>query len=164
MNRIILVLAVVLGMSFTASAQKTGFVNTQELLSQMPEYKEAQTSFENYYKELEAQFTSMQQEYMTKVQDYDQKQATWSEVVRETKAREIHDIEKRLQEFQQGIEERIDRKQAEVLSPILEKVQNAIDAVGKEEGFDYIYDAGGLLYAKDALNINNKIKVKLGIK
>lgn len=164
MNRIILLFAVIFGMSFTAMAQKTAYVNTQELLGQMPEANEAQKNFEAYYLELQGQFEAMQSEFSTKIKEYEEKGPSWSEIVLETKANELRDIERRINEFQGGIEAKIEKKQEEIFSPLLKKIQKAIEDVGKEEGYDYIYDAAGLLYAKDALNANSKVKVKLGIK
>ncbi len=164
MNRIILLAAIIFGMSFTAMAQKTAYVNTQDLLSQLPEAGAAQKQFEAYYVELEGQFQAMQKEYASKVKDYQEKGSTWSEIVMETKANELSDIEKRINDFQGGVEAKIEKKQEEIFSPLLKKVQTAIEEVGKAEGYDYIYDAAGLLYAKDALNASDKVKVKLGIK
>jgi|SRR5690554_1334098 len=164
MNRIILLFAVIFGMSFTAMAQKTAYVNTQELLGQMPEANEAQKNFEAYYLELQGQFEAMQSEFSTKIKEYEEKGPSWSEIVLETKANELRDIERRINEFQGGIEAKIEKKQEEIFTPLLKKIQKAIEDVGKEEGYDYIYDAAGLLYAKDAFNASNKVKVKLGIK
>lgn len=164
MNRIILFIAVILATSFTAVAQKTGYVNVQELLAQLPEAAKARQDLEAYYSEVQTQYESMANEFSKKVQDYDTNVSTWSAIVRETKEKEIEDIRNRIEEFQYSMEGKIQSKQEEIFAPLLEKVQSAIEQVAKEEAYDYIYDASALLYAKDDLNIINKIKVKLGIK
>lgn len=164
MNRIILFIAVILATSFSSVAQKTGYVNVQELLVQLPEAGKARQDLEAYYTEMQNQFQSMTTEFTQKMQEYDSKVNTWSEIVAETKEKEIRDIQTRIEEFQYGMEQKLQSKQEEIFAPLLEKVQNAIQQVAKEEAYDYIYDASALLYAKDEHNVINKIKVKLGIK
>lgn len=164
MNRIILFIAVILATSFSSVAQKTGYVNVQELLAQLPEAGKARQDLEAYYTEMQNQFQSMTTEFTQKMQEYDSKANTWSEIVAETKEKEIRDIQTRIEEFQYGMEQKLQSKQEEIFAPLLEKVQNAIQQVAKEEAYDYIYDASALLYAKDEHNVINKIKVKLGIK
>lgn len=164
MKRIILLLAVISSISFTAVAQKAAYVDTQELMYQLPEAKEAQKAYEKYYEELLQQYSSMQEEYGKKAEEFDKNVETMSEVAKETKANEIRDLQRRIMEFESGIEEKIQKKQAQLFQPMLEKIQKAIDEVGKEGNYDYIYDASALLYAKDGQRINEKVKVKLGIK
>ncbi len=58
------------------------------------------------------------------------------------------------------------RKQAEVMQPIIEKAQNAIKEVAKANGFTYVYDiaSGVLLYfSDDSEDILPLVKQKLGI-
>ena len=58
-------------------------------------------------------------------------------------------------------------KRAELLAPLLEKIQNAINAVGKEKGYTYIIDVatGATVYiGTDAVDVTKDVKAKLGIK
>jgi outer membrane protein len=50
------------------------------------------------------------------------------------------------------------------MQPIMDKARKAIEAVGKENGYQYIYDAAGLLYAQDSDNVLPLVKAKLGLK
>ncbi|MFT4062461.1 MAG: OmpH family outer membrane protein [Edaphocola sp.] len=161
----LLTLGFAVGYGYDADAQKkTGYVNAQELLETMPEARKADSSVTKYTNDLQEQMKLMVDDYQKKVKDFDDKGATWSDAVKEVKTKEIQDLQGRLQDFQQSAEEKIAKKRQELFKPILEKAQKAIKAVGTEGAYDYIFDGGSLLYAKDSENIMPAVKAKLGIK
>ena len=84
--------------------------------------------------------------------------------VKEVKEKELMDLQNRIQEFQQSADDKMGKKRQELFKPILDKAQKAIKDVGSEGGYDYIFDGGQLLYAKDSENIVPAVKAKLGIK
>lgn len=155
-------------MSGVANAQvKIAHVNTAEILDAMPEKATAEKAMEKYYNELQSQLQTMANEYQTKMQDYEANQATMSNLVKQSKEKEIIDIQNRIQQFQANAEQEFEAKRAELLSPILEKIQNAINTVGKEKGYTYILDlaTGAAVYVgTDAVDANKDVKAKLGIK
>ena len=68
--------------------------------------------------------------------------------------------------YEQEVQSKIIAKQEELLKPILEKVQNAITAVGKEGGYLFIFDVSvpnTILFADEPLDVTNAVKAKLGI-
>lgn len=148
----------------TASPKKLGYLNSQELLSAMPEYKKVNEDLEAFYKQLEAEFAELGQEYQSKMKDYDAKVKTLSESMKEVKQKEIMALQKSLEEFRESSQEKLSKKEAELVNPLLKKIQDAIDAVGKDNDFDYIYNESALLYAKDSEDITPLVKAKLGIK
>lgn len=171
MNKLfkVLFLAVALFvMNGVVSAQvKIAHVNTAEILDAMPDKAKAEKDLEAYYGELEKQLQVMATEYQTKMQDYEANQATMSNLVKQSKEKEIMDLQGRIQQFQANAEQEFEAKRAEKLSPILEKIQNAINAVGKEKGYTYILDVatGAAVYiGTDAVDATKDVKAKLGIK
>jgi outer membrane protein len=165
MKKIIFLLAIGITLGFSAQAQKKfGYVNSQELLETMPEARKADTTLKQYAKSLDDQFKTMANDYQTKGKEYEEKAKTWTDAVREVKEKELTDLQNRIQEFQQGAEEKIQNKRAELFKPLLDKAQKAIKDVGVEGGYDYIFDGSALLYAKDTENILPQVKAKLGIK
>ena len=154
--------------SGVANAQvKIAHVSTAEVLEAMPDKASAEKKLENYYNELEKQLQAMGTEYQTKVQEYEANQATMSNLVKQSKEKEIVDIQNRIQQFQANAEQEFEGKRAELLQPILEKIQNAINAVGKEKGYTYILDTatGAAVYiGTDAIDCTKDVKAKLGIK
>ena len=155
-------------MSGVANAQvKIAHVNTAEILDAMPEKAKAEKDLEKYYGELQSQLQAMAKEYQTKMQDYEANQATMSNLVKQSKEKEIVDLQTRIQQFQASAEQEFEGKRAELLSPMLEKIQNAINSVGKEKGYTYILDlaTGATVYVgTDAVDATKDVKAKLGIK
>ncbi|OJU74560.1 MAG: hypothetical protein BGO09_02915 [Bacteroidetes bacterium 47-18] len=147
-----------------ASPKKLGYLNSQELLSAMPEYKKVNEDLEAYYKQLEADFAELSKEYQNKMKDYEDKVRTLSESMKEVKQKEIMALQQNIEDFRTSSQEKLSKKEAELVNPLLKKIQDAIDAVGKENNFDYIYNESALLYAKDSENITPLVKAKLGIK
>jgi outer membrane protein len=53
-----------------------------------------------------------------------------------------------------------------LLKPILEKIDVAVKAVGKEGGYTFIFDtsSGSMLFATESEDITSLVKTKLGMK
>lgn len=155
-------------LSGMANAQmKIAYVNSSEIVESMPESAKVKSNLESYYNELQSQLQTMLTEYSSKVQDYEANQATLSNLVKQSKEKEIVDMENRIQQFRANAEEEMVKKQEELLKPVLEKVQNAINAVGKEKGYTYIIDnaAGTIIYmGADAIDATKDVKAKLSVK
>lgn len=150
-----------------AQTLKIAHVNTSEIMNDMPERPKAEKDLENYYNELQEQLRTMYAEYQTKLQDYQTNAETMSNLVKQSKEKELVDLESRITAFQGNAENEFDAKRAELLQPLLEKIQNAINAVGKEKGYTYIIDlaTGTAVYVgTDAIDITKDVKAKLGIK
>ena len=155
-------------LSGVANAQmKIAYVNSAEIVESMPESAKVKSNLEAYYNELQSQLQTMLTEYSNKVQDYEANQATLSNLVKQSKEKEIVDMENRIQQFRANAEEEMVKKQEELLKPVLDKVQNAINAVGKEKGYTYIIDnaAGTIIYmGADAIDASKDVKAKLSAK
>ena len=152
-------------LTLASSAQKFGHINSQELLSLMPERTTAETSLQDYAKGLENQLMSMQTEYQSMVENYQNNEESYDDLTKQDKIAEIQGLEKRLTTFQQSAQASLQEKEQELLKPILEKAQNAIDVVAEKGKYTYILDssAGFILYSKDSEDILDKVKKELGL-
>ena len=162
----LVVLAVFGLLTISTFAQKLGHINAQEILSLMPEREKATEDYQEYAKGLESQLMSMQTLYQSSIQDYQDNEATYSDLIKQDKIAEIQGLEQRIATFQQSAQESLQRKEMELLSPILEKLQNAIDEIAEDGKYTYIFDdsAGGtLLYTNDSEDISKLVKKKLGL-
>lgn len=167
MKKIFLFLACGLFFGSSAFAQaKFGYINSDELLSIMPEVRKADSSLQLYAKSYQDQLEQMMKEYQKKGQDFQAQERTMTEAVKEVKVKEIQQLEERIQTTQQSAQEKVAKKKEELYSPILEKADKAIKDVAKANNFDYVFDAsrGNILYAKESDNIMPLVKAKLGIK
>lgn len=167
MKKIVLFLACSLFVGNTLFAQaKFGYINSDELLSIMPEVRKADSSLQLFAKSYQDQLEEMGKEYQRKVQDFQGQEKNMTEAVKEVKIKEIQQLEERIQSTQQSAQEKVARKKEELYSPILEKADKAIKDVAKANNYDYVFDAsrGNILYAKESDNILPLVKTKLGIK
>lgn len=154
--------------SATVSAQqpaKFGHIDTNELLSLMPGRDSARVQLERYARELETQYVTMQNELQTKYQDYLEKESTFSELIRQSRQRELTNLQERILEFQESAQQDLVDQENRLLSPIIEKAQKAIADVATENGFTYIFDisSGAVLFWEKGENIMPLVKVKLGL-
>ncbi len=150
-----------------AQAQKFGFVNSQELIQGMAEVKEANANIETYKSQLQKKGQEMVQSLQAKYQSLEQKknQGELSPKQLETEAQTLQSEEVKIAQFEQESQQKIIDKSETLLKPIRDKIQNAIDAVAKENSYAYIFDAslGMILYAEDQTDVTNLIKAKLGL-
>ena len=105
----------------------------------------------------------MTAEYQQRVQEYQSKEATYNDLVKQDKVAEITGLEERIQKFQQNAQQSLQKKEQELLEPILSKARKAIEDVATEGGFTYIFDKsqGSILYAKESENVLDLVKKKL---
>mgnify|MGYP003557936381 FL=1 len=161
-----LTLAVVCVMFSTSLfAQKIGYVNTDEIITNMKDTQDAYTQLEAYAKDLQAQLETIQVEFNNKLQEYQNATETMTDAVRQLKEKELTDLNTRIQEFQQVAQQDLQKKENELMAPIYEKVKNTIDEVAKAGGYTIILPGSALIYIDTAQvkDIASEVKSKLGI-
>jgi len=164
MKKIIVIIMMALPM--LASAQKLGYINSQELFAQMPDVKVANAQLDSLQTYYENVLATMQEEYQKKLQDYQQKSATMTEAIRQITEEEIMTIQQRIQTTYETAKQDVQKKQTDLLAPIHEKMAKAIQKVGEDQAFTYIFDSSvsTVYVGKDATDIMPAVKKELGIK
>ena len=142
---------------------KLGHINSQELMQIMPGRDSVQTVLQNEVTELETTLKQMQAEAEKRYNDYVANQAGWTELIRQTKQREIQDMSARIQEFQENAQKQLQDREAELTKPIIDRAKKAIEDVAREGNYTYIFDGAGLLNSQDSEDIMPLVKKKLGI-
>lgn len=165
LNLFLLVCGLAFSNTMFAQTQKIGHVNTQEILAMLPEVKTADGELQKFQGQLENQLKSMGAEYQAKVQDYQSQEALMAEAIKKSKAKEITDLQERIQDFQQTAQESIQKKKEELYSPILKKTEEAVKEVAKENAYSYILDtaSGVVLFSMETTDISPLVKKKMGI-
>ena len=142
-----LTLAVVCVMFSTSLfAQKIGRINSQDVVVNMTEFKEAQTQIEALAKDLQAQAETIQVEMNNKLQEYQKGAETMTDAVRQLKEKELNDLNTRLQEFNQVAQQELQKKEQELMEPIIKKANEAISEVAKAGGYTVIMESGSMVY------------------
>lgn len=162
---VLMVLALGLGFGANAQGQKIGYVDSQVIIDMMPESTKIQQDLQTYYGELQAELQAMANEYQNKMRDYEANAATMSNILRQSKEKEIMDLQGRIQEFQANAENDFAAKQEELSKPMLDKIKKAIDDVVKAKGMAYVFEKTMILSIGDsAIDITPDVKAKLGLK
>ena len=165
MKKILLVIIALVIAAPTFAQQKFGHIDSAALLELMPEKAQAEKELEAFAKEFQTALEAMAKEYESKVASFQQTEKDMIPTVRNTKVREISELERRIQEFQTQAQEEIGKKEQDVLTPIIEKARKAIDDVAVAKSYTYIFDnsQGMLLYAKDSEDVMADVKAKHGL-
>ena len=152
----------------SAMAQKNvklGHINSSELMQIMTGRDSAQAVLQAEVSDIEATLKSMQSELETRYNDYMQNQQGWTDLIRQTKQREIQDMGTRIQEFQENAQKQLQERESELLKPIIDRAKEAIKQVARDGGYAYIFDTsmGATLYDEGGDDIMPLVKKKLGL-
>ena len=151
----------------TASAQKFGHVNTQEIIQAMPEFTTARTEIEKLTQQYESDLKQMQDELQKKSEEFDKLPADTPDGIKQRKQKELQDLYNNIQESYQTNQQALAKAQQEKLQGITAKVSDAIKAIGQEGGYVYIMETGaGIPYISTTLStdLTAQVKAKLGLK
>ena len=152
--------------SFTFADVKIGYVDSNEIMNNFDEVRQVQADLEKEQRRLESEFNELVYSLDSLKQDFDRQRLLMSDTRRNEKENEIINKEKSVQKFQLdkfGPEGEIYKTQNQLLKPVLAKIDDAIQKVGSERGYDFILDAmsGALLYALDSHNLTEDVMDEL---
>lgn len=146
--------------TFSQSQLKIGHVNFDEIMAALPERDSAQSVLEKESKELQSAYEQMSVDYNKLYDDYQKGLSTYSAVVRKAKEDELIDKQKRMAEFEQNASGILQNRNVELLKPIIEKINTAINKYATDNGFTYILDIskGSVVFtSKDSQNITQMV-------
>ena len=151
--------------TLTASAQQLGKVNFQELVMLMPEMDAARETMNASQKEAEETYAAMVEEYQNKATQYQQKSASWTAAIKESKEKELMDMQQRIQEFQQSISQELQQQQNQLTAPIQEKANKVVTDIAKAKGLVALFDISQAIYFDESkvLDITAEARKAMGI-
>jgi outer membrane protein len=167
MKKIITILTTLLLTLTIAQAQKFGHINTQELLTKLPDYATAQAELEAFGKEKMAEFEQYKALYDEKEKKYLANEAKHkaspdsypAELLKQDYQKLMESAQK-LEELQYEIEGEIQQRESLLINNIINKIKVASEAVAKEKGILYVFDVSTLLYAGGE-DLNEAVKAKV---
>jgi outer membrane protein len=146
--------------TFSQTVLKIGHVDITGIMNALPQRDSAASVLEKETKEYQSTYDEMTAVYNKMMDDYEKKQSTYSEIVKKNKESELLDKEKRLKEFEQNATTTLQKRNTELVQPIMDKILRAINKVAAENGFTYILDVskGSVVYtSKDSQNIDSLV-------
>jgi len=148
----ILILATMTLLTSNALAQKLGYINSQQILSQYKEAQDAQEQLDKINRDWEAEAKELQTQFQELGQQLESQSLLLSEERQKEKQAELQTLYQKIQQYQNekwGQNGEFFRKQEEIMKPIYDKINIAIKKVGEEDRYDFIFDivAGNIVYA-----------------
>ena len=146
---------------------KFAHMNSQEVITAMPEYTKAQADLDKMSKDYQTEMQRTQEEFNKKYQEFLQQADSLPKNIAERRQKELQDMAQRQEQFQQEAYQSMQKAQQDAMTPIYQKLDQAIQAVGKAEGVIYIFDIARTPVAyigTVSIYVTAKVKTQLGIK
>ena len=161
---------VVLATSNINAQQKIGYISLDYILAQMPEAKQVETELTATKTQYDNMYQSKVKDFQAKLADYEKNGTTMADVIKADREKELQGLQGSIEEFRQNSSTSLQKKQAQLLQPLLKKVEENMHAAAKENGYAFVfnYDAGQgttpiVLHAPDDANISDLILKRMGI-
>ncbi|MBS3739277.1 OmpH family outer membrane protein [Mesohalobacter halotolerans] len=143
---------------------KVGTINTEYILSKMPEFEEVQKKLETYGKTLDTGLKEKFDEYQAKVKDYSEKESTYTEALKKLKQKDIRKLEEDIQKLRTNSSKLLQVRQDELLRPLYNEIGKEVEKIVKAEGFTQILNENNsLIYIDPEFDITLKVMKALGI-
>lgn len=151
-----------------AVAVPIGYTRVDFILSKMPEVAAVQKQLENLAQRHQAEYQQKLQDFDKQLQDYQRRVALMSPDARQRREQELATLQSQLQQFAVEKNRELEQKEAELMQPILDRIQKAIEEVARERRLALVLNTGIgaspiLLYADDRYDITEAVLKKLGI-
>ncbi|MEJ2051281.1 MAG: OmpH family outer membrane protein [Calditrichota bacterium] len=145
---------------------KIGYVNSDRIMQEWEDAKEAQQKINEEAQSLNQQYSQMVSRLDSLQQEFQRQQFVMSEERRQQKQQEMQGLQKKIQQFQMdnvGPQGQLTNKQQQILGPIMQKINAAIQKIAKNGEYDYVLDAaaGNILYAEEKHDITADVLYEL---
>lgn len=160
-----LLIAIMIAMPVFGFAQsKFGVVNSNNFIETMPEFKEVQAQLEASSKKFEDEFTKLREEFQNRYTELQKLDESTPQSIRDRRLQELQELDAKIQQFRETASADLQRQQAQLMTPIQEKVMKAIQTVGEEGNFTFIFENMVPIYiGKDVVDVTSLVKSKLGL-
>lgn len=162
----VLFIAIAILFTTNVSAQKFGHVDFAKVYQAMPGLDSVQKQYRKYAEGLKMQMDAMQGEFENKFADYNANVTSMTTIIKQTKEKELQDLQGRIENFNASASQDLQAKEVELTTPLIERAKKAVQEVAKENGYTYIFNSaeGLLLYAVPSDDVMPMVKKKLNIK
>jgi outer membrane protein len=149
--------------------QKIGYVDTEYVLNQMPEYETVQQKLDKLEQQWRTEIEKQRKEVQKLEQEFEARELLYTDEERKRKRQEIESARKKVEQLRQqyfGPEGQLYTRQQELMRPIQERVLEAAESVATTDGYDYVVEKKGdalFLYAREEHDLSDRVLRELGI-
>jgi len=149
----------------TATPARIAYINSAALLAQAPGRAEAEAQFDREVGVYRQQIQRMDDSLKTLVAAFDRDAAKMDSVAREARRTSIGRREAEYQTRARGLDSTMQVRQAQLVKPIMERVQAVIEAIRTEDGYSMIFDVGNqtsvVVAADKKLDLTDRVLARL---
>lgn len=161
-----LFVAVILFTAFNSiQAQQFAHIDSEQLLLAMPETKAMEDELKKVQQTYADEYNGQMAALQAKLKKYDAEAATQTDVKNQERQQEVQGLQQKIEKYGQTAQQEIQKKQFDLLKPIVEKAQLAVKDVAAEKGILYVMDSspgkGLIVFAGEDLLA--AVKAKLGL-
>jgi outer membrane protein len=164
-RNLLLVSVLFLGFTTAQAQSKVAHINTEELVSAMPETKQMQEELKKVAQAYDTEYKDQTSSLQAKLKKYEAEAPTQTDTENQKRGAEVQDLQKKIQLYAQTAQQELQKKEFDLYKPIAEKAQKAISDVASEKGFQYVLDSspgkGLLVYTGE--DLMTAVKAKLSI-
>ena len=162
----ILLLVVCLISSISFSQNKVGTIDSDYIINLMPEAKVVVKRAQAYGAKLDSSFSIKMKEYKDKIELYKKNEKTMGELMKKTEISKLAALESDIKKYQENGTKLMQLKQSELMRPLYKKLNIAIDAVAKSNGYSQVFTVNGnqFAYISQSHDITKLVIKKLGLK
>lgn len=149
------------------TSEKIAYINSIELLELIPGKVAASRSISELNQKYKDELAVMQNDYNNKYTDFLANQNKLAESIKLRRMQELYELEQNINRFMKVAQEDVESQEAQLIVPLKEKLKEAVQQVGIEQGFTVIYDMANPTIAfitPNAIDANPMIKAKLQIR
>ena len=152
---------------FSLQAQRFGIVDSEKILTQIPDYAKAQQQLDQLSRNWESEIEALISEAQVLKDNFEAEKVFLTPEMKEEKLKAIEEKENEAKEKQQlyfGGKGKIYTKRQELIKPIQDKIYNAVQEVARRKNLDAVFDKGsGLvtLYISERVDISDDVLAKL---
>ena len=162
-----LVFFILIGLNSSYAELNIRYVNSQRILNEYPEAKEIQKKLDELRAGYEEEYNKMLTNYENLVTEIENQSLLLSPEKKAEKEKEAQELGVQIEQFRYqklGPQGELYKKNLELTQPLYDKIDQIIQKIGQEEGYDFILDVvqGVVLYAKPQYDITNRIIEELG--
>ena len=149
--------------------QKIGYVNSDYVLEQMPEYATIQQQLDRIAQTWQDALDQTEEDLDGQFREYQARELLYTNEERQRRRQEILQAEEALERLRVkyfGPEGDIFLQQEQLMRPVQEKILQAINEVADSEGYDYIFDSSGeflFMFKREQYDVSIEVLQELGI-
>ncbi|PQJ81841.1 OmpH family outer membrane protein [Polaribacter glomeratus] len=162
----ITILFIVFISTLSIAQSKVGTINSEYIISIMPQTKIVVEKTQDYGAKLDSSFSIKAKDYEDKVADFRKNEAEYGELMKKTLVNEITSMEQELKKYQENGNKLMQLKQNELMRPLYKLLNDAIEQVSKENKYTQVLTTSGnqFAYLDEKFDITQLVMNKLGVK